>query len=93
MKVKTIGFVAKLTPYISDVEFMHSIFVVSEFMIQFLLLAIKCKPVEANVHEECEVSGRDVQMQNSAIVIHLFLNEVVDDLFGGHSLDWLGEPR
>ena len=51
---------------------MHPIFVVSEFMIQFLLPAIKCKPVEANMHEECEVSGRDVQMKNSAIVILFF---------------------
>ena len=43
MKVTTIGFVAKLTPSISN-----PIFVVSEFMIMFLLPAIKCKPVEVN---------------------------------------------
>ena len=79
MNVTTIGFVPKLTPFHPDVELLHPIFVVSEFMIQFLLPAIKCKPVEANEHyEECEVSGRDVQMQNSAIVILLLLNEIVD---------------
>ena len=50
MNVTTIGFVAKLTPFNSDEELMHPIFVVSEFMIQFLLPAIKCKPVEANEH-------------------------------------------
>ena len=78
MNVTTIGFVAKLNPFNSDEELMHLIFLVSEFMIQFLLPAIKCKPVEANEHEECEVSGRDVQMQNSAIVILFLLNEIVD---------------
>ena len=93
MNVTTIGFVAKLTPSNSDVELMHPIFVVSEFMIQFLLPTIKCKPMEENEHEECEVSGRDVQMQNSAIVILLLLNEIADALFGGRSPDWLGEPR
>ena len=33
MNVTTIGFVAKLTPSNSDVELLHLIFVVSEFMI------------------------------------------------------------
>ena len=38
---------------------MHPIFVVSEFMIQFVLPTIKCKPIEVNEHDEgCEVSGR-----------------------------------
>ena len=93
MKVTTIGFVAKLTPSISDVDLMHPIFVVSEFMILFLLPAIKCKPVEANVHdEECEVSGRDENMRNYAIVFLEFLNEIAT-LLGGHSPYWLGEPR
>ena len=87
MNMTTIGFVAKLTPSNSDVELLHPIFVVSEFMIQFLLPAIKCKPVEATVHEECEVSGRDVQMQNSSIIILLLLNEIVDAMFGGCSPD------
>ena len=65
----TIGFVAELTPSISDEELMHPIFVVSEFMIMFLLPAIKCKPVEANEHdEECEVSGRYEQMGNFVVV-------------------------
>ena len=68
----TIGFVAKLTPSNSDVELMHPIFVVIEFMIQFLLRAIKCKPVEANEHDKYEVSERDVQMKNSVVVILLF---------------------
>ena len=58
MNVTTIGFVAKLTPCNPDVELMHPIFVVSKFMIQFLLPTIKFKPVEANEHEGCEVSGR-----------------------------------
>ena len=58
MNMTTIGFVVKLTPFNSDEELLHPIFVVSEFMIQFLLPAIKCKPVEANEHEGCEVSGR-----------------------------------
>ena len=56
----TIRFVAKLTPSISDMELRHPVFVVTEFMILFLLPAIKCKPIESNEHdEECEVSGRD----------------------------------
>ena len=78
MNVTTIGFVAKLTPFNLDVELLHPIFFVSEFMIQFLLPAIKCKPVEANEHDGCEVSGRDVQMKNSAVVILLLLNEIAD---------------
>ena len=60
MNVTTIGFVAKLTPFNPDVELLHPIIVLSEFMIHFPLPAIKCKPVQANEHEECEVSGRDV---------------------------------
>ena len=35
MNVTTIGFVAKLAPFIPDEELLHPIFVVSEFMIQF----------------------------------------------------------
>ena len=90
----TIGFVAKLTPSISDEELIHPIFVVREFMILFLLPAIKCKSVEANEHDEgCEVSGRDEQMRNSAIVFLQLLNEIADALLGGRSPDWLGEPR
>ena len=92
MNVTTIGFVAKLTPFNSDEELLHPIFVVSEFLIHFLLPAIKCKPVEENENEECEVSGKDVQMQNSTIIILLLLNEISDALFGGCSPDWLGEP-
>ena len=53
----TVGFVAKLTPSISDVELMYPIFVVSEFMIMFPFTAIKCKLIEAS--EEWEVRGRD----------------------------------
>ena len=92
MNVTTIGFVVKLTPCNRDVELMHPTFVVSEFMILFLLPAIKCKPVEANEHDEgCEVS--EEQMRNSAIVILQLMNEIGDALFGGCSPDWLGEPR
>ena len=91
--MKIIGFVAKLTPSNPDVELLHPTFVVSEFIIQFLLPAIKCMPIEANMHEECEVSGRDVQMKNFVVVILLLLNEIVDALLGGHSRDWLGKPR
>ena len=61
MNVTTIGFVAKLTPCNPNVKLMHPIFFVSEFMIQFLLPTIKCKPVEANEHEGCEVSGREYE--------------------------------
>ena len=86
-----IGFVAKLTPFISDEELMHPIFFVREFMIVFLLPAIKFKPVEENVHEECEVSGRDEQMRNSAILFLQLMNEIFDALLGGRSPDWLGE--
>ena len=68
MNVTTIGFVAKLTPFNSDEELMHPIFVVSEFMIQFLFTAIKCKPVEASVHKEECVVRKAKQMRNSAIV-------------------------
>ena len=94
MKVTTIGFVAKLTPSNSDVELLHPIYVVSELMILFLLPTIKCKPVEANEHdEECEVSGRDEQMRNSPNVFLQLLNEIADALLGGRSPDWLGEPR
>lgn len=88
MNVTIIGFVAKLTPFISDVKLMHPIFVVSEFMIQFLLPAIKCKSVEASEHdEECEVSGRDGQMRNSAIVFQQLMNEIANALLGGRSPD------
>ena len=69
MNMTTIGFVSKLTPSNFDVELMHPIFVVSEFMIQFLLPAIKCKLVEANEHEGCEVRGREVHMRSSVVVI------------------------
>ena len=94
MKVTTIGFVAKLTPSISDEELTHPIFVVSEFMILFPFTAIKCKPVEASEHdEECVVSGRYEQMRNSAIVFLQLMNEIADALLGGRSPDWLGEPR
>ena len=90
----TIGFVATLTPSISDEELMHPIFVVSEFMIMFPFRAIKFKLVEASeLDEECEVSGRDEQMRNSAIVFLQLLNEIVDALLGGRSPDWLGEPH
>ena len=64
----TIGFVATLAPSISDEELMHPIFVVSEFMIMFLLPAIKCKPVEASVNKEECVVRKAEQMRNSAIV-------------------------
>ena len=94
MKVTTIGFVAKLTLPISDEELMHPIFVVSEFMILFPFTAIKCKLVEANMHdEECVVSGRAEHMRNSAIVFLQLMNEIADALLGGHSPDWLGEQR
>ena len=89
-----IGFVATLTPSISDEELMHPIFVVREFMSLFPFTTIKCKPIEASEDdEECEVSGRDEQMRNSAIVFLQLLNEIVDALLGGCSPDWLGEPR
>jgi len=51
VNVTTIGFVDKLTPFNPDEELLHPIFVVSEFMIQFLLPAIKCKPVKENKNE------------------------------------------
>ena len=35
MNVTTIGFVAKLAPFIHEEELLHPIFVVREFMIQF----------------------------------------------------------
>ena len=44
MNVTTIGFVAKLTPSNPNVELLHPIFVVIEFMIQFLLPAINVSP-------------------------------------------------
>ena len=91
MNVTTIGFVAKLTPFNPDVKLLHPIFVVSEFMIQFLIPAIKCKPVQANEHEGCEVS--EDQMRNSTVVILQLMNAIADALFGGHSPDWLGEPH
>ena len=47
-------------------------------MILFLLPAIKCKPVEVNEHEGCEVSRREVQMRKSVVVILLLMNEIVD---------------
>ena len=54
--MKTIGFVATLAPTVSDEELMHPIFVVREFMSLLPFLTIKCKPVEASVHnEECAV--------------------------------------
>ena len=93
MQVTTIGFVAKLTPSNPDVELLHPIFVVIEFMIQFLLPAIKCKPLEANEHEGCEVSGREVQMRTFAVVIILLMIEIVDASVGGRSPDWLGETH
>ena len=55
-----------------------SYFVVIEFMTQFLLLAIKCKPIEANEHEGFEVRGREVQMRNSVVVNLLFRNKTAD---------------
>ena len=58
-----------------------------EFMIQFLLPAIKCKPVEANEYEGCEVSGREVQMRNSVVVILLLMNEIANASI------WLMSPR
>ena len=65
----TIGSVATLAPSISDEDLMHPIFVVREFMSLLPFIAIKCKPVEASKHdEECEVSGRDEHMRNSAIL-------------------------
>ena len=52
----TIGFVATLTPLVSDEDLMHPLFFVIEFMSLFSFTAIKCKPVEASVHnEECAV--------------------------------------
>ena len=52
----TIGFVATLTPSISDEELMYPIFVVREFMSLLTFTTIKCKPVEASEHnEECAV--------------------------------------
>ena len=46
MYVTTIGFVAKLAPFILE-ELLHPIFVVREFMIQFYTPSYKkCKPVE-----------------------------------------------
>ena len=48
----TIGFVAELTPSISDEDLMHPIFIVREFMSLFPLTTIKFKPVEANEYDE-----------------------------------------
>ena len=80
----TIGFVATLAPSISDEELMHPIFFVREFMSLFSFKAIKCKPVEANEHdEECVVSGRAEQMRNSAIVFLQLMNDIADALLDG----------
>ena len=52
----TIGFVVTLAPSVSNEELMHPIFFVREFMSWLPFPAIKCKPVEARVHnEECVV--------------------------------------
>ena len=89
----TIGFVATLTPSVSDEELMHPIFVVREFMNLLPFPAIKCKPVEASVHKEECVVRKAEHMRNSAIVFLQLINEIADALLGGRSPDWLGEPH